>query len=190
MSELPDFIEPGQSKDLCIPRFYQRPVQNNFRSQKEGRPIFDEVDYVEILVPGNRGSVVDERVNDSHKARWPKFYDAFKQGQTLAETGTPLEEWAAISRAQVEELKHFNIRTVETLAALGDDALSRAIPMGGHSLRAKAQRTLEMAKGAAPTDALAAEAQQLRDTIAVMQTTIDELNAECERLKAAKGVQA
>lgn len=187
----PGFVAPG-GKDPAIPRFYLRPVQNNFMSEQEGRPIFDEKEYVEIIIPGNRGTTVDERVKQEHRDRWPQFYAAFKAGQELAPEGTALEHWPPLIRAQVEELKHFNIRTVEQIAALDDASLSRAIPMGGNALRDKAKRWLAEAAGHKQTETLAAEnaAQQAR--MSAMENTIKELGeqlAEERRLRLA-GVRA
>lgn len=182
MSELPAFRVPGQEPDITMPRFYMRPVQNAFRSKQEGRPIFDDVEYVEILIPGQK-STVDERVKDEHRDRWPRQYEAFKAGQEAAQDGWALEEWPGLTRSQVEELKFFHVRTVETLAALDDGALAKVFPMGGFAIREKAQRDLAAAAGSAPTDALAAENAQLREKMAVMEETIETLRAELEQAR-------
>jgi len=185
MSELHGFSTPGAAeKDITIPRFYMRPVKNEFRTKLEGRPIFDDVEYVEIVIPGQK-STVDERVKDEHRQRWPDRYRAFKDNQEAPEHGTPLSEWPGVTRGQVEELSYFHIRTVETLAALDDAALSRAIPMGGFAIRDKARRYLDAAKGAAPADALAAENEQLRETISAMKEQIDQMAEEIQKLREA-----
>ncbi|RAK51198.1 hypothetical protein [Phenylobacterium soli] len=171
MSETPDFILPpkGGEQDLSRPRFYMRAVQNNFKSNLEGRPIFDEVEFVEIHVPGDRGTISDRPVNASDKARWPREYAAFKANEEIPEEGTPIGEWPAINRSQAEELKHAKVRTVEQLAALPDEALMRVVPMGGFSLRDKARRFLEAAASTAPMEKLSAENDELRTTMAAMQ---------------------
>jgi hypothetical protein len=186
MSGLPDFVVPGvDSRDLTIPRFYIRPLQNAFKTAQEGRPIFDDVEYVEVIIPGDRNAVVDERVKDEHRQRWPRQYQNFKDGREMAQDGTPLEEWPGVTRSQVEELKHFNVRTVEVLAALDDSGLQRAVPMGGYALRDKAKRFLELAAGSAPADALAAERERDRATMEAMKEQMAAMAAEIDRLRAA-----
>lgn len=186
MSEAPSFMTPGDEKDTAIPRFYVKPVQNKFKSDQAGRPIFDDVEFVEILIPGDKNTIVDEPARQHHRDRWPQWYDAFKKGQEAPSEGTPLEEWGGVTRSLVEELRFFHIRTVEQVAALDDAKLQRAIPMGGHALREKARRYLAQAEGSAPVDALAAENEVLRGNMEVMQTAMDELKAEVERLKAQR----
>lgn len=167
-------------KDHTIPRFYMRPVEQAHKSAQAGRPIYEDVEFVEIIIPGNRGAVHDTMVREEHRQRWPQHYAAFKAGQDAPQEGTPLEEWPAISRSQVEELRYFHIRTVEQLAGLGDDALSRAIPMGGYPLREKAQRFLEHAAGLAPMEALAAKEAANEAKMAAMEEEIRQLTAVIE----------
>lgn len=168
-------------RDHTLPRFYLRPVEQAHKTATEGRPIFEDVEFVEIIIPGNRGAVHDTMVRAEHRERWPREYAAFKAGQALPVEGTPLEEWPAVTRSQVEELRHFNIRTVEQLAALSDDALNRVVPMGGFSLREKAQRFLEHAASLAPMEALAAKHEADAAKLAAMEEQIRQLT---EQLKA------
>jgi len=173
-----DFFSPTNhtEKDNTIPRFYLRPVLNNFKSELQGHPVFEEKEYVEIIIPGNRGTTVDTPVKQDHKDRWPQLYARFQSNQEQATEGTPIEEWAAITRSQAEELRYLNIRTVEAMANLDDTALQK-IGMGGFALREKAQRFLEQAAGAAPADALAAKVSEQEATIAVMEQQLKDLLA-------------
>lgn len=166
LDDTPDFDAAADKGDNARPRFYTKPVKNNFRSESEGRPIFDEKEFVEILVPGDRKTVMDTFVKDEHKRRWPREYAAFKAGLEVPTEGTPLEEWPAITRSQVEELRFGHIRTIEQLAELPDDALNRSVSMGGFALREKAKRHLEALAGNAQTEALAAESARKDEIIA------------------------
>lgn len=166
LDDTPDFDAAADKGDTARPRFYTKPVQNNFRSESEGRPIFDEKEFVEILVPGDRKTVMDTFVKEEHRRRWPREYAAFKAGLEVPTEGTPLEEWPAITRSQVEELRFGHIRTVEQLAALPDNALNTTVPMGGYPLREKAQRWLAAQAGNAQTEALAAESARKDEIIA------------------------
>src|SRR4051812_39375598 len=123
--------------DGARPRFYMKPIKNNFQSDLKGTPVFEDREFVEILVPGDRKTVWEGFVSAEHKGRWPREYAAFKAGQEVSVDGFALEEWPAITRSQVEELRFAHVRTVEQLATLPDDALNKTISMGGFSLREK-----------------------------------------------------
>ena len=167
-------------RDITRPRFYMRPVLQELKSAQAGRPIYEDREYVEITVPGNRGSVHDTPVKEEHRRRWPALYRAFKDGQEAPSEGTPLAEWPAVTRSQVEELAHFHVRTVEQLAGLPDDALGRVVAMGGYALREKAQRFLDQAAGLAPMEALAAKAERDDAKLAAMEEQIRALKALLE----------
>lgn len=164
------FALPNPQRD-CIPRFYMKPVKNEFESEKQGRDIYNDVEFVEIIIPGDKNCIVDERVKDHHRQRWAGQYAAFKAGQEAPVEGTPIEEWAPISASQALELKSVHVRTVEHLAGLSDAQLAKAVPMGGYALRDKAQAWLKQAEGSQPLN----EAMQ---QIAKLQEQIEELKRE------------
>lgn len=186
LDDTPDFDAAADKNDNARPRFYSKPMKNNFRSETEGRPVFEDKEFVEILVPGDRKTVVDTLVKDEHKRRWPREYAAFKAGQEIPTEGTPLEEWPQITRSQVEELRFGHIRTVEQLASLPDNALNSTVPMGGYPLREKAQRWLEAQKGNAQTEVLAAESARKDEIIADLKRQHADLSEKVDRLLAQK----
>jgi len=59
--------------------------------------------------------------------------------------GTPLTEWTGITRSQAEELKFWNIRTVEQLAACSDQNTQNF--KGLATLKQSAQQYLDAASG-------------------------------------------
>lgn len=183
----PEFSVPNPNQgDTAIPRFYTEPVQNGPKSLAAGHPVFDEMEFVEIHVPGDRKTIWAGRVTDVHRQRFPRQYAAFKQGLEAPTEGFPLDQWPGVTRAQVEELRFAHVKTVEQLAALPDDALTRTIAMGGFALRDKAIRYLEAAKGHAPAEKLAAEVQARDDKIAQMEAQMAAMQAEIARLAAPK----
>lgn len=168
----------------AIPRFYSKSVELTFRSQQEGRPIFEDRDFVEILIPGDRRSQVHEPVTDDHKQRWPAEWKAYQEGREAPLEGTPLTSWPPITRARAEELAYFNVRTVEQLAEL-DDAKIMNIGMGGRELRGTAQKFLEVAaKGTAPLERMVTENLRLRDDLERANRAIAEQAEELQRLRA------
>ncbi len=185
----PDFQAGAKDQDTAYPEFRMQPVQNNFESARQARPVFEEKEFVHIFVPGDRKSEWDGHVKPEHRQRWPRHYAAFKASQEMPTEGTPLAEWPAVTRSQVLELAAANVKTVEQLAGLPDDLLSKAVSMGGLGLREKALRFLEFAKGAAPMEALAAENADLKSKMAAMQADHEDLKRRVNEMSAAKAVQ-
>jgi hypothetical protein len=148
--------------------FYVRAVMNNFKSAEEGRPIFEEKEYIRIIVPGDSKTTVDCPVTDEFRMRFEKQYDKFKKGLEQAVVGTPLEVWPQMTVGLVAELKAMNISTVEQLADL-DDGRAQKI-MGSHDLRRRARTFLDAAQGEAANNKLNME--------------LEKRDAEIEALKA------
>jgi len=178
--DIPDLDAP---KKPAAPRFFVKAVKLEFRSQQEGRPIFEDREFVEILIPGDRRAIAHEPVGEEHKARWPRQYEAFKAGREAPLEGTPLREWPVsdMMPARVEELAFFNIRTVEELAAVSDAHLQN-LGMGARALREKARRFLEVARtGTGPLERLVAETLRQKDEIEALKRQLAEAG---ERLAA------
>jgi hypothetical protein len=133
-------------------KFFTHPRLNTTRSAEEGRPIYVDTPYIQIMTPGNKDSIVIRPATEMDKARFAEHYRKYqaREDQDAVE-GTLLEEWPAISRSQVEELKFLNIRTVEQLANLSDSNGQHI--MGVNMLKQKAVKFLDEAKGGALQEA-------------------------------------
>lgn len=158
--------------------FFLHPRKNEQKSLAEGRDIFEEVPYVRVLVPGDKDNIVVRPVRNSDKARWAKQWQAFENREDAPMEGTPLDEWAGVSRSMVEELKFFNIRTVEDLVAMPDAHASKFLGING--LRQKASAWLEDAQYSAPIAQLQQENEDLRGQIENMQLQMAELMERLE----------
>lgn len=99
-------MRPNKAKDVLNPEHADLPAKV-------------EVEYYDIKVPGERDSVAGP-VNEIIKQRFPRHYAAFVQRKAPPVDGTPLSEWAAITRTQVEELEFANIKTIEHLSNVSD----------------------------------------------------------------------
>src|ERR1700755_316054 len=99
--DAPTFDENARGKDGAHPQFFTESQPNAARSEKEGRPCFDDVEMVKILIPGDRLTEFVARVNEGHKRRWPKAYAAFKDGQEAPVEGTPIEQLPGMTKARV-----------------------------------------------------------------------------------------
>lgn len=82
-------------------------------------------------------------------ARWAAIqphYEAWKEGHALPVSGTPLAQWPGVSAAMAEELKRYNIKTVEDVRDLGESMLERVRLPNMRALRDQARAFLENIK--------------------------------------------
>jgi hypothetical protein len=135
----------GAGDETLAVKFYLAPLQNQQKSKEEGRPIFEDKEFIKIMIPGSKSNVIDRVARQTDVARFPEHYNRFKlrTDQNLIE-GTRLEEWPGITRGQCEELKFFNVFTVEQLANLA--ASSAGNIMGIQALKTKASAYLDSSK--------------------------------------------
>ena len=170
---------PGDERLLV--KFYFKPRQNPGKSKEAGRPIFEEREYISIMVPGNKDSIIERPVSDIERKRFPRHYHAFQQNKEQAPDGTPLSDWPGITRSQVEELKFAHVHTVEQLAEVSD--VNAQSFMGIQKLKARAKLFIEAAEDNAITERLASELEERDATIAALQSQMGEMIAEMKELK-------
>lgn len=164
----------GADGGRIIPRFYVNSVQDPIATQREGRPIFFDREEVELITPGNPYNIPVEVVNDSHRQRWPEQYKAFKAGNEMSTTGTPLEQWPILKPAQVRELKALNLFTVEHVRDMSDHTIQR-IPMGGRRLKAQAEAYLDDAEHQALLSKTIADNEKKDQRISELESKVTEL---------------
>lgn len=165
-------------------RFYMRPKLNESKSDKEGRLVYDETEYVEIRTPGNATNVIQRPVTEIDTKRFRRQYRAFKEDKEQQMPGTPLEEVPWITRSQVEELKYLKIMTLEQLSEVNDDVCSR-MP-GMFKLKQRAQKFVAAAENAAPILALQAQLEELQNKLEAQSKTIDDQSALIRTLNERK----
>tara|TARA_R110000744_G_scaffold262996_2_gene377481 strand:+ start:2467 stop:3144 length:678 start_codon:yes stop_codon:yes gene_type:complete len=183
----------GAQDNSVFAEFYLHPSEDKEKSAEEGRPIFSDKEYIRIMVPGDKTTLVQRPVrlgmfpkNDNH--RFGTQYAAFKEGNGQNLSGTPLAEWAMISRSQVKELEHFNCRTVEQLASMPDTAVQNFT--GVSNLRTLAKRYLEDAKEGSAMTKMQAELDERDNRLDSMEAAMAEMRAELLGNKASKKVVA
>ena len=174
-------IANGNSEDTAIPHFYMRAVENKRESEAEGRPIFDEVPFVEILIPGDKYNCPDVKVSDEHKQRWPAQWANFLAKREQHE-GTLIEHWPYMSVKRVAELKALNFFTVEQVAEASDAALDE-IGLGARDLQQRARHFLQPQEDT-ETD-LRKEIQALNDRIREAESRNETLQDEVAKLREA-----
>lgn len=176
----------GKDEGKLVIRFFRHPVQNDAKTESEGRPIFEDVDFISIRVPGDKLSEIERPVRETDKSRFPAHWLRYKAGlEGSPITGTPLEAWPSVTRAQVEELKFFNVRTVEQLADLSDGNAQKFA--GIQSLKTKAKAFLELAReGNAPIERLTAQIEERDNLIQTQGRQLAELQAKVDELMSAR----
>lgn len=169
-------------------KFYQKAVQNNFKTALEGRPIMEMADFILIEVPGNQTLTIDTFVSDSDKERFPIQWARYQNEKVDGEIeGTLLNDWPVLSAATAAELKHFKFYTVEQIANASDaqlNTLGMAAGMAPFTLRDKAKAFLASAKDTALVQQQADELAKRDEMIARMQAQIAELATQANKPKA------
>lgn len=179
MAEASYFGRDVQEGRLAV-QFRLNPVRDDVESEKQGRPIFKDVEFIKIVVPGDKDNVIDREVYPADRERFRVQYTAWKTNvKETAVDGTPLEEWTLITRSQVEELKHFNVRTVEQLASVSDGNLKNVGPY--QSLKQKAKDFVDKAKGEAPVVKMRSELEAVKSENETLKRQIKELGDRFEQ---------
>lgn len=174
----------ADDKRLAV-RFEVRPVHNQHKSDQAGRPIFDEVEYIQIIVPGSR-DVMTAPLDETYKRRFADRYKRWKEdvGKVQHIQGTPLSEVSWMTRSQVAELAMNNVYTVENLADMSDiDAMKF---MGSHELRKRAKNFLQAAANEAPLTRLQQELEQRDNHIKTLEQKLEAMQAALDKLQSKK----
>jgi len=169
-------------------KFYQRAINNEFKSSLEGRPIMEMRDFILIEVPGDNLTVIDTFAVDEHKERFPVQWARYQNEKTDGDIeGTLLNDWPVLNAAIAAELKHFKFYTVEQVAAASDaqlNTLGMAAGMSPLALRDKAKAYLGSAKDTALVQQQADELSKRDEIIARMEAQIAELAQQANKPKA------
>jgi len=162
----------GDSRMFVI--FFKDAVHSESKSVDAGRPIYDEFDFIKIMAPGSKDSVI-EKVNYGHQQRFPKQWAQYQAHQEQTTSGTPLSEVPWLTVAQRAEFLAMNVRSVEGLVGMPDNIAQKF--MGFHGIKQRAQAYLDAAAGAAPIARLSAELEQRDIKIAVLEGQMAEMIA-------------
>jgi len=174
--------------------FYSKAVQNEFESEKQGRPIFKDMDFVKIFVPGDPTTVIDTFAREDHKKRFPMHWAHYqnKHGGDSREIGTPLSQWPRLSQAQVEELRALKFFTVESIAGASDAQLQRIGMIAGmapYAFRDHAVRFLKVAEGDSATKEAEDRAKAAEDRAAKLEADLQAQKDETAAQLAAMNAQ-
>lgn len=170
--------------------FETRPVEDRNATEREGRRIYNDVDFVLIRPPGGKDEVIHlaqewlkQKRRDALAGRfdmewvelYEKAYSRWKQGQEMPVSGTPLKMCPFMSPAEIENCASLNIRTLEELATLSEEGIGR-LGMGGRLLKERAINALKAAEGggkaAMQMEALQVENAELKARIEALEEAL------------------
>lgn len=164
----------GDVEKSALPaRFLLKAVENAARSEKLGRPVFEDKLHVEVLMPG--GDIMVRKFQAADQYKYPSAWEAWERDQSAPVDGTPLEEWPQITPGAVATLKANNVFTVENLIALSDAHCERIGPVA-YMFRQKALDYMKRAEGQNDElDKVKADNEDLKIKLAEMQAAITEM---------------
>jgi hypothetical protein len=155
----------AKDTDLLI-RFFTHPELSQYKSVRDGMPVHDDVIMIEVITPGERDST-RVAATELHKRRFPRQWEAFKSGQEMSQSGTPIDLLFPAEPSTVLRLKSQNVHTIQQLAALSDSA-KQSLGMGGQQFQDKARAFLSSAQGGQNFHAMQASMQKQIDDLKAM----------------------
>lgn len=173
--QLAEVMGPAENTSGLYIRFTKVPREDRTKSREEGRPVFMEVDYITIMVPGDKSSEVCRPATPIDKERFRAAWERYVAGQGEVLVGIPLKEWPGATRAQVEELAYFKVYTVEQLAEVSDSNLRNMGPL--LALRQRARDYLERVRSDAPMAKLRQQLESRDEELAKLRSQVDALLA-------------
>lgn len=169
------------------PVFKNHSVYNEAKSRVAGRPIYDDMEIVEIRFPGDRNRIsafpahAESGLVDTEDGRTEKLtyaqrfadqYKRFKKDDQQVRSGTPIEALPFLTPAKRSEFKALNIYTAEQLASLEGEQLKSLGP-DGRSLKTQSQAYIETAAGTADVASLQDENERLKAQLAALGEKTD-----------------
>ena len=164
----------GAGDENLFVRFFHHHKEDRRKTLEAGRPIHADKEYIEIRIPGDKDNIYIGPAEQKYINRFPRHYAAFKNKEQEVVIGTPLEAVPWVTKAQIEELKYFGVRSVEQLAGVTDANAQSFV--GINSLRDQAKAFLEAAAGNAPLLQMQAELEKRDKQLEAMQKQMEEMS--------------
>jgi hypothetical protein len=176
------FMEDNRGKMAVF--FHAVQVKNNFKTEMEKRPIFEERIFLKKLVPGDSTLVIDRPMREADMEDYPIEWARFEQKKEQKADGTPIDAWIAINDTQKAEFKALHIFTIDQFAKLPDSAGNKI--MGFNDLRAKARAFIGAAQDSQMMDKIRAETDEKLKAQEVEMSELRAMIAELTSKKAGR----
>src|SRR3954463_8248890 len=100
------FTTERKGDERLAVRFFKKAARDDVASAADGVMRFKEIDYIQIMVPGDRDNIIVRPAGEGDKRRFSKQYEDWKRNEAGEQmTGTPLEMWGRLSLPQIEEMR-------------------------------------------------------------------------------------
>lgn len=156
-------------------RFEKRSRRNAYKSELEGRPIYEPVDYIKIQQPGERDQVM-RPVQEADKQRFGRQWEQYQRETEQTPEGTPIQLLFPNEPHVVELMLDLRIQTMEQLAQLTEGAIER-LGMDGRKYVSKAQAALDRAQALKEVTRLEHTLRDAQDEL----ETLRKANADLQR---------
>jgi len=177
--------------------FELRPEEDREASIDQGMPVFKDVEFAMITMPGG-GLVVDKPINEALLYEWKngdnrrkppspfayRAYEAWKEGREAPVNGTDLKNWPGVTPAQLKTCQNATVRTIEDLAAANADTI-RKLGMGGVAMMEKAKAYLASANQNKTSEEVSALMVKLEDLSDIVKRKDEQISDLLERLDAS-----
>ena len=170
-------LNQKDSEKNVAARFYDKAVKTN-EVAENWLPVFKNVTYIEIRLKDNSTEVYNQPATAEKIRRFPKEYALYQLSKKQAENGTPLEQFAFLTAAEIATCKSRGVFTVEALAELDFDKVQSLGLQDEHVL---AQMFLEQSNNNKMLDEFAKkeaeyerELEALREQLAAVQRALNE----------------
>lgn len=161
-------------------RFFRDKVQLIAKSEELGRPYFEDMDFIEILIPGDSFNQVVTKVSDVHKEKYAESWKKYQSGLVQSVDGTPIESWSRLSRANAANYKAMNFHTIEQIAEMGENVFENVgIGAAGDKIAAKAYLAQAQDTGLAQKQAI--EIDTLKSEVTRLTEEIKRIGALAEK---------
>lgn len=154
-------------------RFYDKAVKTE-ELTPNGLPIFKNVTYVEIHLKDNSTEVFNQPASEEKIKRFPREYAIYKMAKEKVKDGTPLNQFAFLTAAEVATCYNRGVMTVEELAALPKE---KTIDLG---LVNEAEAAKKFVARAAGNQNIAELSEKEKEYL----QQIEQLKAQIEKLQA------
>ncbi len=183
------YLKEQEADKALYVHFYEDVLPDQAASTSEGRAIYRPADFVMIMVPGDKYSIIRRPVQPRDLQRFRDRYDAFKRGQKQeTASGTPLHTQMWLTKAQVKELEFLGCYTLENLAGMPDSVTQKFLAIQG--LKQRARDAIAAAKEAAPLLALRTEIEKKDAQLDELTKNYKEMAAQVMQLQNALMNQA
>jgi hypothetical protein len=178
--------------DSVVAIFKNYAVKDESASAAAGRPIFNDVEHVELHYPGSKNwsahpatmfshwgndAQTGEQVMITYAERFRRQYQQFKAHDVQTKTGTPLQYAGFLTEARRAELRAQNIYTVEALAGVDGQELKN-LGQGGRDMKNSAIEYIQTSQTGAISTQVQAELDALRAKNAAMEEDLAALKAK------------